>query len=139
VRKRIDDASKSPLSIRVSDWNEIIRQLGLPMQKNAGYGRSSARYLSSITPFHKFGLRKLMASYLAAPASSRRVRRPTPVRERCGIRGGDVPILHRQNPRLARWATGKSVRFWPGGVARFAKNGPKSRCAQNRFSQGLSS
>src|SRR5215831_14836936 len=50
-----------------------------------------------------------------------------------------VPILHRQNPRLARWATGKSVRFWPGGVARFAKNGPKSRCAQNRFSQGLSS
>ena len=52
---------------------------------------------------------------------------------------GDVPILHRQTPRLARWATGKSVRFWRGWVARFGKNGPKCRCAQNRFSQGLSS
>ena len=49
--------------IRFSDWNEIIRQLGLPMQKKCWLRRSSARYyLSCITPFHKFGLRKLMAS-----------------------------------------------------------------------------
>ena len=38
------------------------------------HNRFGRYYLSSITPFHKFGLRKLMASALAATASSRRVR-----------------------------------------------------------------